>query len=428
MKRTFLVVSSLITVTSVASPTVTAVSFEQNRASKIVDIRYSLSDAAIVTVDILTNGVSVGGRNLRNLAGDVNTEVAAGVRRVTWRPWEGWSEGPAKTEISAKVTAWPLWNPPDYLVVDLTEPYGHAYYPDEASLPGGIGSADYRETKMVMRHIRAAGETFRMGLGANEYKGAWIQKNREFMTPHRVTLTNDFWLGVFEVTRAQFDLLKGSPQTYYGGTDNVKSGEKAGWLPADKVVIYNKLRGTTYHWPQDGYQVASDSIFGALREKTGVTFDLPTQAEWEFSCRAGTTMQFFNGKDVGDVLYQSGSNWYMKGVDDILWRSSNNQPQCVGKLKPNAWGLYDMLGNEMEIVQDIWGSAKGVTADQIAPRGTTWKSSLSSRTRCGGCCNDNYSASKDTYCLASGQNSITADNGNNYTGARFAALIPIVEK
>lgn len=427
MKRTFLVVSSLITVTSVASPTVTAVSFEQNRASKIVDIRYSLSDAAIVTVDILTNGVSVGGRNLRNLAGDVNTEVAAGVRRVTWRPWEGWPEGPAKAEITAKVTAWPLWNPPDYLVVDLVEPYGHKYYPDEDFLPGGVTGADYRETKMVMRHIRAAGETFRMGLGANEPSASLCQNSTKAnMTPHRVTLTNDFWLGVFEVTRAQFDILKGSAQTYNGTAVNVKSGEKAAWLPADKVVIYNELRGTTYYWPQDGYQVADDSIFGQLRGKTGVRFDLPTQAEWEFSCRAGTTTQFYSGKDLCDVIYQTNDGKYlMKGVDDILWRNSNNQPQCVGKLKPNAWGLYDMLGNEMELVLDAASSTTGVMDDRIAPCGG---SGHEQRTRCGGCCNDSFNDSRKTFCLASGTSSISAGSGNNYTGARFKALIPMIGK
>ena len=90
-------------------------------ADRLVVVEYELSGAdAIVTVDFLTNGVSIGAANFANVAGDVNRIVDPGVRRILWRADRGWAGHSADAAFTAAVRVWPLASPPDVLVIDLT--------------------------------------------------------------------------------------------------------------------------------------------------------------------------------------------------------------------------------------------------------------------------------------------------------------------
>ena len=183
---------------------------------------------------------------------------------------------------------------------------------------------------------------------------------------HRVTLTRDYFIGIFPCTQRQYELVKG------GNPSNFKGGG----LPVENVS-YDDLRGTDRgsRWPASS-DVDSGSFFGRLRERTGLAFDLPTEAEWEHACRAGTTSALNSGKDITS---ESAS---CPNLDAVAWygKNSGDATHPVGQKQPNAWGLYDMHGNVWEWCLDWFGGYP--TADATDPQGG---SQGSGRVLRGGC-------------------------------------------
>ena len=201
---------TMMSLSAMSAPIVSDVTVRQLWSERKVVITYTLSgEDAIVTADILTNGVPVGAVPLRTMQGDVNRLVSIGTKRtVEWQPPSGWVD-PAvvSLKVCAKIKAWTEREPPDYMVLSLDGSKTRNYYVSEDALPFGIESDEYRTNSLVMRLVRAAGETFRMGaprdeLGAND--------SRLYNDVMRVTqLGDDYYLGVFEVTQAQYAKVSG---------------------------------------------------------------------------------------------------------------------------------------------------------------------------------------------------------------------------
>ncbi len=170
-------------------------------------------------------------------------------------------------------------------------------------------------------------------------------------TPHKVTLTQPFAIGVYEVTNAEWNRVMGSvPSNWKEDNGPV---EQVSW--EDAVDFCTKL-----------------SALPAER-KAGLVYRLPTEAEWEYACRAGTTTSFSYGND---------ESW----LSDHAWfdGNSNNQTHPVGQKPPNPWGLYDMHGNVWEWCSDWCGDlSKGAVTD---PRGPSAAPSLVARVARGGSC------------------------------------------
>jgi formylglycine-generating enzyme required for sulfatase activity len=131
-----------------------------------------------------------------------------------------------------------------------------------------------------------------------------------------------------------------------------------------ECVSYNTLRGDNRgsQWPS-GADVDEDSFFGRLQERTGLTLDLPTEAEWEYACRAGTTTALNSGKNItseyGNCANMNEVGWYDE--------NSGEATHPVGQKRPNAWGLYDMHGNVWEWCLDWYG---GYPSDAVTdPKG-----------------------------------------------------------
>ncbi|MBT5926707.1 MAG: formylglycine-generating enzyme family protein, partial [Verrucomicrobia bacterium] len=142
--------------------------------------------------------------------------------------------------------------------------------------------------------------------------------SRRDATPTQVTITKPFHMGVFEVTQAQYQLVMGGNPSRFKGSN----------LPVEIVTWHNAvlfcLRLTLI-----------EQIAGRL--PPGHIYTLPTEAQWEYACRAGSVSGFSFGNDEGEL---SGFAWW--------WGSSGNKSHPVGQKKPNAWGLYDMHGNVEE--------------------------------------------------------------------------------
>lgn len=361
-----------------AAVSVSNVSVDFDADARMMTIGYDLSETAIVTVDILQDGASIGAEKFADVAGDVNGVVKAGRGTISWRPEHLWPEqkvdAPAFTAV---VRAWELDAPPPYLVVWLNEEKGKVrHYACEAALPGGITNAVYRTKRLVMSRIPAKGVTWRMGSPSTE---VGRQANE---TPHYVTFTNDYYVGVYPVTQGQGILVLGHvPGTnIYPSNANPDDSYPAGFY------AYNDIRGRKggdpdIDWPTTGDAVAPTSFLGRLRATTSLQFDIPTEAQWEFAARAGSETGYCNGLACLTAADAADAN-----LDQVGWyRRNGNTRRQVGLKQANAWGLYDVCGTIWEWTRDWVGTgavAAYDAADATDPAGLaagTWRS------RRGGC-------------------------------------------
>ncbi|MBI2900609.1 MAG: formylglycine-generating enzyme family protein [Planctomycetes bacterium] len=164
-----------------------------------------------------------------------------------------------------------------------------------------------------MEFVRIKAGEFMMGSGNGEADEKPV---------HEVTISRDFWMQTTETTQAQWEAVMGKKPSYFKGAD----------LPVEDVSWEN-----------------CREFMKKLNEKAkeqleGKTAGLPTEAQWEYACRAGSTGKWCFGDDenkLGDYAWHQGS---LKG---------NTQP--VGQRKPNSWGLCDMHGNVWEWCEDWYG-------------------------------------------------------------------------
>ena len=176
---------------------------------------------------------------------------------------------------------------------------------------------------------------------------------------HKVTIGKGFWMGKYEVTQEQYERVTGkNPSKFKGGKNPV---EQVSWHDASRFCeVLAKKFGKTLPL--------------RLRGKFE-TVRLPTEAEWEYACRAGTTTRFYTGDSESDL---SGAGWWQG--------NSGGKTHAVGRKKPNAWGLCDMHGNVWEWCEDwhkedYYSSAPGTdprgpaTGSRRVMRGGSWGNS-----------------------------------------------------
>lgn len=325
----------------------------------LVDITYSLEcDTPDAAMAVSFQGYDYD-RNesipMTTLTGDgADWELlpAGGPYHIVWDSANDWPGGHS-SELTVTATAEVKETTPLYLVVNLNT---GAVTP--SSTGPDLSDDTCRTTELWLRRIPKG--TFTMGSPVGEV-GREPGSSKE--TQHQVTLTEDFYIGVFEITQKQYSLIYGSnPSSYKGDTRPVEQ------------VSYNTIRGTGSTagagWPSYGNAVDSGSFLGKLRAKTGKTFDLPTEAQWEYACRAGTTTALNTGKnltstDQDSAMAEAGRYYYNKNDGKGGYSSSHTK---VGSYLPNAWGLYDMHGNVWEWCLDWWVSDLGSSA-VIDPKG-----------------------------------------------------------
>jgi formylglycine-generating enzyme required for sulfatase activity len=223
----------------------------------------------------------------------------------------------------------------------LAEPAASGF----ADVPGAK-PADYQQTvpgsEVKFTMVGIPGGTFDMGSPESE-------KSRlpEEGPVHAVTI-RPFWIGKTEVTWDEYD-------QYWKTMSPAKEDEefaKAGLVKSTADALTRPTppyADETFGLGREGYPVISITHHAAMQYcrwlslKTGKPYRLPTEAEWEYACRAGTKTAYSFGDDPA-------------ALDDHAWyaKNSEEQPHPVGKKKPNPWGLYDMHGNVAEWCLDSY--------------------------------------------------------------------------
>ena len=417
-----------------------------------------------------------GFRVVKDAADMSSCDGVASLGGVSWRSVAG-----SSADVEAEA----------YCIIDLAAGTNAVTYPVTRlpDLPTELfNSPEYKTTKLVLKRLAA---------------GSYIMGEDQADESHRVTLTKPFYMGLFEVTQKQWELVMGNNPSTRGIGDshpvhcvsyddigaggapssnavavayaNLVETQEWAWVEIamakcwceselcaleaefdddDVEVVYEsglsgEKPGSNPISPADDYEGRREEILrafrkwvaaieaevervqrayddalahynaecedyaatflGRIRAKTGIDFSLPTEAQWEYACRAGTTTKYYWGDELdGDYAW-----YYVLGGGD----SNGASNQAVGMKRPNGWGLYDMIGNVKEWCLDWFGELAYGRDPQGAASGTN-------RVARGGCCT--ASAASEYYAYTRHQNR-PSDAGYG-EGFRLAQTLSSTEK
>jgi formylglycine-generating enzyme len=262
----------------------------------------------------------------KGLWGDVGKGIAPGKgKRVQWATLEELPQG-----LDAEVR---------FRVITLSE--------RERPAAGGEARA-FTANGVSFKMVRIPAGEFMMGSPSNE------PQRDEDETQHRVRISRDFWMGQTEVTQGLWRAVMGTNPSQFSNCGNDCPVEQVSWNDCQEFI--RKLNGMV----------------------SGGDFRLPTEAEWEYACRAGTTTPFNTGRCLNADQANYVGNNPVSGCSKGEYRERTVK---VGSFAPNAWGLYDMHGNVWEWCQDWYGDyPSGSVTDPTGPssgsfrvlRGGSW--------------------------------------------------------
>ena len=237
-----------------------------------------------------------------------------------------------------------------YIVVDISGGTNATNFAIRRSIEGpNLDNDTCRTTEIWMRLIPPG--TFMMGSPTNELG----RSDNEDL--HRVTITKPFYIGVFEVTQRQWELVKGNRPSYFTTSDDSYQA-----LPVEQIDCYSLRIADTPSVAKQN-EVSPSTFLVLLRTKTNMFgFDLPSEAQWEYACRAGMQAALNSG---ANLMGTTGCS----NLSKLCGYSANvEKTQRVGTFTPNKIGLYDMHGNVKEWCVDGYYKALGFD-DRVDPVG-----------------------------------------------------------
>jgi formylglycine-generating enzyme required for sulfatase activity len=194
---------------------------------------------------------------------------------------------------------------------------------------------------VTLEMVKIPGGRFLMGSPETE-----VERDDD-ESPQRYVDVPEFWMGKYVVTQQQWQAIMANNPSYFKGKNR----------PVERVSWHN-----------------ATEFCQELSKKTGRDYRLPSEAEWEYACRAGTTTPFYFGETItGELANYKASETYA----DEQKGEYREQTTPVGQFPPNAFGLYDMHGNVYEWCQDVWHSSYDGAPDD----GSAWVNGGNSRYR-----------------------------------------------
>lgn len=230
--------------------------------------------------------------------------------------------------------------------------------------------------------VRIKAGSFLMGSPESDKDASTDEKPQ-----HKVTITKDFFLGKFDVTREEFERFVKERLIQDPGADIWRWGN--GYNEKENTLEHGQLK---YTWRNPGFQQTgrhpvvnvtwddAQAFCHWLSKKTGKRCELPTEAQWEYACRAGTTTRYFTGEDpeslrgYANVRDQALKLKKIESLEKLAlpyfdFSDGFAFTSPVTAMKPNPWGLHDMTGNVWQWCSDWYGKDYYANSDKEDPRG-----------------------------------------------------------
>ena len=343
MKKLIMLTAAFAALVTEAALTVTDVTARQRWPwNSLVDVDFTVNgnEGEAYAIDISATAAG-GDKKLCATSFDTEPIAASGKRtRIVWNLGADYPNFKAD-DLEVTVTATPFSDAtPVYLVVDISGGMSAASWPVRYTTTAPVHTVGQNDpcktTELWLKRVKAG--TIMMG------KSIY----------YTCTLTNDYYLGVFSVTQDQIVRMGYNASNSGDHGCSFTNTLYRATRPADSCK-YAGLRGSYYNPANESTFTPSSGVLKNLNDRTGLSFDLPTQWQWEYACRAGSTpgstAAWYDGCTANDFRHKGNSKptqnyeWYS---EQGMW-SEDYGTSYVDRYTPNPWGFYGMLGNVREV-------------------------------------------------------------------------------